>query len=336
VQDGQEFVDNGAATIALGEWTFVAVTWHFTPDHSSDQAAFYINGVLNSIVGNGAAVEAPSATGRLELGNLNSNAAGGTNAFDGAMHDIGIYNRILSGTEIAANYLGSEFNTNVSVPDLLYYKMTESAYSNPPVLLADSSTHGGTAGTALSGYALAWVTNVAQIPATALHFNGVSTFIDTSNSVLFDFSTNLFTINLWVRPLTPNGYLLENGVVQTNGWYLKVGGSYQIQFGTATNGTDASVATAPGATNPGKFNMVTIVRSGLTNLAIYINGIQVATTGGIVVPASSSSGLVIGMDGLNGGFLDGDLWQPQIWAEALPATAVANLYLIQSSGRPWP
>jgi hypothetical protein len=129
---------------------------------------------------------------------------------------------------------------------------------------------------------------------------------------------------------------MENGIPGTNGWYLKLGGSYQIQFGTGTNETDTSITTTPGATNPGKFSMVTIVRSGPTNLFIYVNGIKAATTGSIVNPTSSTNSLIIGMDRAGGTFLDGDIWQPQIWSEALPATSIANLYLIQSSGRPWP
>ncbi len=334
VQDNQDFVDDGAATVALGQWTFVTIAWHY----AAHQADFYINGVLNSIVGNGAAIENPSATADLEVGNIRNNAAGGIYAFDGSIHDVGIYNRALAAAEVAANYLGSEFTTNVSVPDLLYYKMTESAYSNPPVFLADGSTHGGTTGTALIEYPddLTWVTNVAAIPGTAIHFNGVSTYIDTSNSTLFNFTTNLFTINLWVCPLTENGYLMENGIYQTNGWYLRVGGTYQVEFGTETNGTDAFVSTGSGAAQEGVYSMVTIVRTGPTNVLVYINGVQAATTGSITSPASSTNSLLFGLDGAGSQHIDGDIWLPQVWGEALPATSIANLYLIQSSGRPWP
>jgi hypothetical protein len=289
-------------------------------------------------VANGAAVEAPSGTADLEVGNIHDNESGGVYAFDGSMRDIGIYNRALSATEMASNYLGSEISVNVSVPDLLYYKMTEHAETNPPVFLADSSTLGLATGTVFSSAptTLQWVTNVAGIPETALHFNGVSTHIDTSNSVLFNFTTNLFTINLWVRPLTANGCIMENGINDVDGWYLRVGGSYEVEFGTEAGGADAAISTEPGGAQDGIFTMVTVVRTAPTNALIYINGVRTATTGEITIPDSSTNSLLIGVDRAGAHTLDGDLWLPQIWGEALPATSIANLYLMQSSGRPWP
>jgi hypothetical protein len=332
VENGQDITDNGTETIAPGQWTFVTVAWHY----ATTEADFYLNGVLNSKVTKGAADEGGSGPAHLEVGNMQNNLSGGEYAFDGSMYDVGIYNRVLSAAEVESNFLATESSTNVSAPDLLYYKMTEYPQTNPPVFLADSSTHGGATGTVWSAYPLQWVTNIAFIPNTALHFNGVSTYIDTSNSVLFNFTTNLFTINLWVRPLTANGCLLENGIFQSNGWYLNVGGSYQIQFGAESNGTDVSVSTQAGAAQVGQFTMVTIVRTGPTNAIVYINGIQAATTGSITTPASSSYSLRFGMDRAGAHYLDGDIWMPQVWGEALPATAIANLYFRQSTGQPWP
>jgi hypothetical protein len=326
------FQDDGGAPIPLGQWTFVAVVWHY----AARQADFYVNGVLDSSVQDGAVIPYPSGTAPLEVGNLGNNLQGGTYAFDGSLHDVGIYNRALSRAEIETNYLSSEFAPNVNPPDLLYYEMTESAQVNPPVYLSDSSTHGGTTGTVNSGYVLAWVTNVASIPETAIHFNGVGTQIDTSNSVLFNFTTNPFTVNFWARPLTAFGCLMENGIPAQNGWYINVGGSYQVIFGTENNGTDAELTTAPGAAQVNAWSMVTIVRTGPNNAVIYINGIQAATTGSVTSPASSPYGLIIGADIAGAHYLDGDIWLPQIWGEALPPTAVANLYFMQLLGSPWP
>ncbi len=334
VEVNQDLQDDGAASVTVGQWTFVAVVWHYT----IQQADFYINGVLNSSVNNGAAVEFPSKTADLEVGNLRNNLSGGAYAFDGSMRDVGIYDRALSAAEVKSNYLGSELSTNVSVPDLLYYQMTEHTQSNSPIFLADSSTHGGTTGAIFVAppSKLQWVTNGAAIPATAVHFNGVSTYIDTSNSMLFNFTTNQFTINFWVCPLTANGYLMENGNYQMNGWYVSVGGTYQIYFGTETNGIDTAISTGPGAAQVGEYTMVTIVRTGPTNALIYLNGIQAPTTGSITIPAPSTNSLIFGVDRARAHYLDGNMWLPQIWGEALPATAIANLYFSQSSGYPWP
>jgi predicted Zn-dependent protease len=329
VEDGFDLQDNGGAGIVPGQWTFVTFGWHY----GTRTGDFYINGILDAQVTMGANIQSPSGSADLEVGNMRNNSLNGTYAFDGAMHDVGIYNRVLSQAEVESNYLTSEFNTNVNLPDLLYYQMTESAQSNPPVTLADSSTSGASAGTVNSGYVLAWVTNVAAIPNTALHFNGVSTYIDTGNATLFNFTTNLFTINIWARPLTANGMLMENeDVNQATGWDLHVGGSYQVVFGAAGN----YLTTGAGAAQVGDWTMITIVRSGPTSVQIYINGIQVATSGSFTNPLSSVNSLLLGVDRAGAHFLDGDLWLPQIWGEALPATAIANLYFQQSLGIPWP
>jgi Concanavalin A-like lectin/glucanases superfamily len=334
VQDNQDLVDLGPATVALGEWTFVAVAWHYT----AQKADFYIDGILSSTVGNGAANQHPGGPAHLQIGNMANNSANGVNAFDGSIRDVAIYDRVLTGEEIGRNYLSSETSSNVPVPDMLYYKFAESTETNPPVFITDSSLAGATTGTIFSASptTLQWETNVPGIPGTALHFNGVSTHIDTSNSVAFDFTTNSFTVNLWARPLTANGCLMENGIPLLNGWDLSVGGSYEVRFNTESGGGEFTVSTGPGAANVGLFTMITIVRTSLTTLLIYINGNPVSTFGSIVSPASSNNSLMIGTDRAGAHFYDGDLSMPQIWGAALSPRAIANLYLIQSSRQPWP
>jgi hypothetical protein len=330
--DSQPFYDTGASGIALGSWTFVTVVWNY----SIQRADFYINGILNSSVGNGAASEFPSATADLQVGNLRNNLSGGSYAFDGSMRDVGIYNRALSPAEIQTNFLNTESNTNVAIPDLLYYKMTEQAQSNPPAYLADSSTHGGTTGTMFAINTVQWETNVASIPGTSLHFNGTATYIDTSNTTLFNFTTNLFTINLWLMPLTANGYVMQNQTPLQNGWFLNVGGSYSLNFGSDNNGTETAVSTGAGAVINGLFTMVTIVRTGPTNVLIYINGDQVATTGSFASPASSPNSLILGVDQAGDHHLDGNIWLTQIWSTPLSPTDISNLYFNQVTGVPWP
>jgi hypothetical protein len=179
------------------------------------------------------------------------------------------------------------------------------------------------------------VPNPANIANTAIHFNGNNTILYTTNVGTFNFTTNLFTINLWVEPLTAQGFLMQAGVEAENGWYLQVGGAYQIYFGTETNGQDVGILTSSGAAQVNNWNMVTVVRNSLTNAIIYINGVE-AASGPIVSPAPSTNALIMGVSSANTHYYDGNMWLPQIWGEALPGTAVANLYINQASGSPWP
>jgi len=123
--------------------------------------------------------------------------------------------------------------------------------------------------------------------------------------------------------------------VVTNGWYIKVGGSESILFGsiqTSTSGT--YMATPNGSVSTALWNMVTCVWDGV-NGYIYIDGIP-AVSGSFSDPASSGNSLVIGQDDDDANFYDGDMWLPQIWSSALTPTDIANLYFTQSQGIIWP
>jgi hypothetical protein len=125
--DGQSCVDNGGATIVPGQWEFVAVVWHeYSPAGGYEQQAdFYYNGLISASVGN-SAVGTTSSIGAadVQVGNLQDDLSNGAFAFDGSMHDVAIYNRALTANEVQSNFLSTEYTTNVSVPELLYYKMT--------------------------------------------------------------------------------------------------------------------------------------------------------------------------------------------------------------------
>ncbi|MDR3456887.1 MAG: LamG domain-containing protein [Verrucomicrobiae bacterium] len=333
VQDGLEFYDAGFVSVNTNIWTFVTVVWRY----SAGSAEFYIDGLLNSIANNGAPVERSSDMADLQVGDLRNHSSGGTYAFDGSLRQVGIYNRALTVAEIRTNFLATEFTTNVTYPSILYYKLTEHAQTNPPVYLADSSTHGGTTGTVTTATDLPWVGNQGGIPEAAMHFNGVSTYIDTGNANLFNFTTNSFTINLWLLPLTENGFVLANGFYHGNGWFMSVGDSYQINVGAETFGAEQVLTTtAPVPGWPTMYAMVTITRDGTNVPLIYINGALVATSGSFVNPGSSGDSLVVGVSKISANNLDGDLGLLQIWNIALSSSDVANLYINQLSGNPWP
>jgi hypothetical protein len=214
--------------------------------------------------------------------------------------------------------------------------MTESNTTHVPIYLTNSSNPDGPRGIYPSNVSTIWTNGVEGQPNTALHFDGTASYIDTTISSNFNFTTNLFTINLWVRPATRNGFLMQNeDASKTNGWYLSVGGSYEVWFGTETNGGGSSFSTAPGAAQVGVWDMVTMVRTDPTNVLVYINGRQ-ATNGLITSPASSTNNLILGVDSTGENHLDGDMWLPQIWSIALSPTDIANLYCYELFGFPWP
>ena len=169
VEGGNSFTDNGHGVVPINQWTFVTFTW----SNSTQVATFYINGQLTSAPGgdgNSPNGEVPSGIGHLEVGDYSNPGYPPANLFEGSMHDVGLYNRVLSAAEVESNYLNTVATTNVPYPDLVYYEMTNYP-ADYDFTLFDNSTHGNTPGYAM-GTNWVWTNNVAFIPNTALHFHG--------------------------------------------------------------------------------------------------------------------------------------------------------------------
>jgi len=139
---------------------------------------------------------------------------------------------------------------------------------------------------------------------------------------------------MWVWPYTGNGCLIQNGGTN-NGWYIQNGGAESIIFGSATPGSNSFITTPNTQLNTSNMNMVTCVWDGM-NACIYFNGFHEYVSGSFSAPASSVLNLTIGVNSAGANYLDGDIWLPQIWSTNLPATDIANLFLQQVKGIPWP
>jgi hypothetical protein len=241
---------------------------------------------------------------------------------------------MLSDAEIGTNYLQTEPYTNIYYPSLLYYKLKETNETTVVAYLADSSLHGGTTGTYIvdTGNDVNWTNNQVGTPGTALHFHGDTTCIDTSNSIIFNFTTNLFTVNFWTDPYTGGKTLFDNNRGGTNGWSITYD-SGRIIFSDAYNSIESDAIV-----NILNWNMVTVMRNSSNQACIYING-QLSANGVFSDITSSSDSLRIG-GGVDNGVIangyDGDVWGIQIWGQPLQPVDIANLWFRQKDGNNWP
>jgi hypothetical protein len=220
-------------------------------------------------------------------------------------------------------------------PELLYYELTEGAgayqyfseyLENPPVYLADSSSHGGTTGTVTATVPIQWVPNQNGTPLTAIHFNGASTKISTGNSTLFNFTTNLFTVNIWVRNLTYPCAICGNGLYLNYGWYVDLNPAGEVVVAAENPGVDKYVATTSTVGFVGQWAMITVVRTGPTTIQIYRDALLQTTTGSFANPAPSSEPLIFG-DDYTGNQYDGDLGTIRIYDRPLATNEINALYL---------
>jgi hypothetical protein len=219
---------------------------------------------------------------------------------------------------------------DTNIPELLWYKMLENqngnGNTNNPVLLADSSQHGGTSGMISIPYAYPWVMNQNGV-AQAWHYNGSATHLDTGNPTLFNFTTNLFSINLWVQPYGYNATFMCNGAYQSNGWQLTENSSGVIGLGAGNNGSEYTVySQGAGIATVNQWTMLTVVRDGPTSVEMYQNGYQIPTVGVFTNPASSSSNLLFGTDQTSLNDYDGDMGMVRIYARPISQLEIWQIY----------
>ncbi len=182
-----------------------------------------------------------------------------------------------------------------------------------------------------------WVTNQGNVPASAAHFNGVQTYLDTSNSVLFNFTTNSFTINVWLMPMTANGCVMANGSYQNSGWFMGIGGSYGLVFGSENPSQETAVSTTTPVSG-----LAQRLQHGYNNeerdrYAANLHQRHICRPNRQLCQSRVQFGQFgHGQIKPGGHFLDGNMWAPQIRSTSLTAADVANLYYHQLSGVPWP
>ncbi|MGA2245466.1 MAG: LamG domain-containing protein [Verrucomicrobiota bacterium] len=272
--------------------------------------------------------------------------------FDGAMADVRVYNRVLLPAEIMLLYTnGSSRQVEppgaVKDPDLIYLKFLEDitadpkySYTNWPAPLRDSSVIDNTNVLYYSNEGShddVWV-DVNGVVAAGLHWHGVNgSYADTGDSNHFAFTTNSYTIALWVQPYTAGGTFLSCGVAGTNGWCVNEDTNYNLFFNTYTNGVATSVGSVPVHNNA--FHAILVSVANGTNVCVYEDGVASAT-GVVNVPAPSGTNtLMLGQQNLGPNFgrtLDGNMWMTQIWSTNLADMDAVYLYLNQLIGSPWP
>ena len=222
------------------------------------------------------------------------------------------------------------------IPELLYYKLSEGSQSyqlglrffqNSPVNLTDSSLRGGTAGTVNATVPVEWDTNQTARPFSAIHFNGNSTALDTHNGTDFNFTTNLFTLNVWVRPLVYNCIVAGNGQYQNSGWYCWINPYGSIGLSAENPGADNYVWTPASAVLLGEWSMLTLVRTGTSTVSIYKNAVLQQTSGSFRDPTSCGDSLLFG--GYHGGGIhyDGDLGEVRTYNRVLSIEEINALFI---------
>lgn len=323
VQTGVSTLASTTATVPLGAWSHVAVSYD-----ASGNYVFYINGVN---VKSGTNLVTFTFTGaNFTIGQVS------TNYFNGKIDEVRAYNRVLTAGEIQALYdQGGGTKVNSAVSNIGgtgrldsglagYWRMDDGSGTSA----TDSSTNGN-AGTLTNGPT--WTTG--QIGG-GLDFDGSDDYVEVAYSSSL-VATQTLTYSFWVRPdLNEQAGILgslngENGsgynfiTMDNNG---SEAGNPAVSFTRNINGSTVSRTVSFPYTVSQWFHY-TYTYDGAYE-RVYVNGnklLETAQTGNFAT--NTEYGLILGdpYQGAPGGF-DGVMDEIRVYTRALSSDEVSQLY----------
>jgi Concanavalin A-like lectin/glucanases superfamily len=321
--DGASHVNlTGTSPVRAGVWTHVAGSY----DAASRTMRLYVNGALE---GSTTAPGTFNASGGLAIGRAKWNSA--LNHFlPGAIDEVRLYDRLLSGDEIAAI---------ANAPALTgRWELDEGTGT----LARDSSAAGATPNTGTLSGGATWTTvNAADarpddggLPdgTHAVDFTGSGAVTAGGPALRTDAS---FTVAAWVRLTDPNTGVrtaVSQDGSRASGFYLQYrqpsGKWVWLMPGADADNPPLASVESKSAPRVGTWTHLAGVYDGATHqLLLYVDGVRQGSAT-LATPAGTSGPLVIGRAKWNGAAADawqGDIAGVRTYVGVLPDNEIKNL-----------
>lgn len=124
---GANDITSESISVTSGNWVHLAVC---VTSYSSTNVVFYVNGVPYNInTTGGANFPFPLNSSGFVIGK--DAGIGGYSFFNGKIDDLGIWNRVLTSTEVSQLYNQNQCFTNTTVTDTLIINVGQLSYTNP-------------------------------------------------------------------------------------------------------------------------------------------------------------------------------------------------------------
>ncbi len=323
----------GGGTNSNTDWTFSTGTWktgtwhHVVGLYDGSNWKLYFDGVAvsSTAAAYGALTTAKSAF-------IGATDIAGTirRYFTGTIDDVRVYNRALGAAEVQALYKSGLAKLNASHNNQLtnglvgLWSFDGADMSGTTAYDRSGSGNNGT----LVGGPVPTIGRLGQ----ALSFNGTSQYITAGSSSVFDFTSSPFTLSAWIYPTSlSNGPVpFYKGRYRSNGYYAQILSTGEVDFLTNQSGSNQLSKTNTGSIVTGKWQLLTITRSG-TSVRIYVNGIDKTTTAGSHSdPVSSSDTFAVNTYNYAGYqntyIMSGSIDDVRIYNRALSQADVTQLY----------
>lgn len=313
----------GDANLAVGTWVHVAAVYDF----AGNAIRIYKNGSL--LASNAAAGFAATSTPGTPSRNITLGAqdTGDSNYFHGAMDEVRIYRRALSGAEIFALAQADALQAN--------WSLDEGTGST----VADSSEN------ALSGTlrnSPSWITG---IHGTGLHFDGVNQSVDLGSNLPLLRNVNAATVSAWIRPgatLAPGSFrelvsISVNAGSPTNTSRLALAlqgdgtGGDIFLGGRSTESETQKTLSANSSLTPGAWvHVAGVVNFAQGSISIYLNGNLAASGPAAFVQShtpntAATNGALASQDKGDSNFFNGDLDEVRVYGRDLTACEISEL-----------
>jgi hypothetical protein len=318
IDNGTTYTLIGAPVPAVGSWTHLVGTFDGTT------GKLYANGAL---IASSAAAYAPNANSPFAIGSTYyRSSANWSDAFNGAIDEVALYNTALTATKIRTHY-----NTGRCYKDAVLA-------DNPAGYWRLGETSGATAADGMRGRHGTY-TNAPTLNQTgalngdanpAVTFDGTTEYV----SVPYDSALNpgQVTLEAWARPTGGTGTARTIAATQdTNkGYLLGIGTDDKWRF-TIGTGAATTVVTGPAVTLSSWVHVVGTYNG--TTATLYVNGIS-AGTASVTGSANTTRPLGIGATDAGGtwaGYFPGSIDEVALFASALSQSRVQAHYLLGRS-----
>jgi hypothetical protein len=271
---------HGSTQINDGAWHHVVATYAGTSLASGIK--IFVDGVSNTITTD---ESTPLSATILNNSNLQLGfATAASDAWQGTLDDVRVYNYVLTPVQVAYNY-------NRGAP-IAHYKFDEcqgttaynsavnangqAAGNNGTITPGDSSGDNDTAGTCSSGTTTEmWNDGTTGKRNASLGFDGTNDYVDLGTTPFLS-ATADFTITSWINPssLTASSYheIFSQGNSSTTDQAFRFAAWDQKLHFSSINDADNSVEDIFGSTlSTGAWQHVAITKSG-SNYTLYLNG----------------------------------------------------------------
>ena len=311
-----------ASGVTAGEWNHVCYSW----DSVTTLTSFYNNGTLRG--SSNLAAEGETRTGTpFRIGH--SAATGFSTPFKGAIDDVRVYSRVLTGTEITALYRSGSSrvgnSSTLTQGSVLANGLTvHSSFDGADV--TDARVYDRAGGT--SGYFSGGATSSAKtlgILGQAFTFDGSNDYVYFS----YDPPNTSQTMSVWVKTTSSSKSIMGFASLHPTGgsndrqFYINAAGTvtYRVWDGSEKTRTSTS------RVNDGRWHFITGRYEEGVGISLFVDGVQEGTTLSTGAPFNYSppAYLSVGKESISA-YLPGTIDDVRFYNRALSAAEIKQLY----------